>query len=342
LAGILHTEGIIHSITSYNSKLRVINAVDTTLPKTFAEEVNLGLLSNPKFLQPKYFYDSLGSYLFEKICSTEEYYVTRTETSILKKHSPDIAAKCRDKKVMVELGSGSAVKTKYVISSLIAQNKNLEYIPIDVSDILIPGSRNLIAEFENLKVSGIHAVYEDGLDIAGSLIKDPKLIIFLGSSIGNFSLSEAENFIRHIAGVMNNSDSLLIGFDLVKDIDVLNYAYNDSEGYTERFNLNILERINRELGGEFDTRKFRHRAFFNSIDSRIEMHLESLIEHDVCIHGIGKSIHFIARETIHTENSYKFTDEMINGLALHAGLKVTDTWKDNNNYFALCLMKKSG
>jgi uncharacterized SAM-dependent methyltransferase len=166
------------------------------------------------------------------------------------------------------------------------------------------------------------------------------MIIFLGSSIGNFNLPDAFYFVKHIAGVMNTGDTFLIGFDMVKDINVLNAAYNDAEGYTAKFNLNLLKRINRELNGEFNLNKFEHKAFFNEAKSRIEMHLVSQGEQDVCIHSIRKEIHFDDNETIHTESSYKFTDEMINEIASHAGLELEKVWKDKKDYFALCLMSK--
>jgi len=331
---------VIHSVTVYNSRLRVINAFNANVKNSFANNVLSGLLTVPKFLSPKYFYDVIGSDLFEKICTTPEYYVTRTETSILQKCSNDIARINSDKKVMVELGSGSSIKTKYLLKSFLDIKHQFEYVPIDVSEIMISGSIVLLDEFEGLKVSGILSEYEAGLDAAGTFINDPKIIVFLGSSIGNFNMHDAEAFIKHIACIMHENDSLLIGFDLVKDMDVLNAAYNDKQGYTAAFNLNQLTRINSELGGEFDIKKFDHKAFFNSAESRIEMHLESLVEQDVCIHGLEKSVHFRKGETIHTENSYKFTDEMINSLAAHAGLNVSDIWKDDSNYFALCLMKK--
>lgn len=337
--GTEHTE-IIHSVTAYNSRLKVINAMYGRSINTFAEDVLAGLTSSPKYLMPKYFYDSAGSELFEKICLTPEYYVTRTETAILKKYSGEIARMNSDKKAMVELGSGSSLKTRYLLKSFLDISRHFEYVPIDVSEIMISSSIKLLDDFEELRVNGILAEYEEGLGAAGLFIKEPKMIVFLGSSIGNFNLHDAEGFIRRITGIMNENDSLLIGFDLVKNIDVLNAAYDDGQGVTAAFNLNLLNRINKELGGVFDTGKFRHKAFFNKDESRIEMHLESLAAQDVCIHAIGKSISFNQGETIHTENSYKFTGEMIDRLAALAGLRVSEVWRDGKNYFSLCLMKK--
>jgi L-histidine Nalpha-methyltransferase len=333
--------GVIHAVREYNSRLRIIDAVNGSLKNSFSTDIKHGLQSMPKFIPPKYFYDTIGSELFEKICATKEYYVTRTEASILKKYSPEIAELNSGKMVMVELGSGSSVKTKYLLNSFLALKGGFEYVPIDVSDIMVSSSNALIREFGGLRINGILSEYADGLSITSRFFNKNKIIVFLGSSIGNFSKQDSKEFMVHIASGMKDNDSLLIGFDLVKDINVLNAAYDDEEGVTAAFNLNLLGRINRELGGEFETEKFRHKAFFNSAESRIEMHLVSLEDQDVCIHSIGKSVHFDKGETIHTENSYKFTDEMIRTLAAHAGLEVTDIWKDDNNYFALSMMKKN-
>lgn len=333
-------KGLISSITVYNERFKVYDAINGTVADSFARHVSDGLITFPKFLLAKYFYDTEGSELFEKICETPEYYVTRTESEILKKNVNEIASLNRDKRVIVELGSGSSVKTRYLLSSFLHNSSELMYMPIDVSGIMVASSENLLDEFENLKIDGILAEYETGLDIAGSVIKQPKIIIFLGSSIGNFNLHDAFDFVKHIARVMNDGDSFLIGFDMVKDINVLNSAYNDAEGYTAEFNLNLLKRINRELGGEFDLNRFKHKAFYNAAKSRIEMHVVSQGEQDVCIHSIKKAVHFNDGETIHTESSYKFTDEMINDISLHAGLELEKMWKDDKNYFSLCLMRK--
>jgi dimethylhistidine N-methyltransferase len=307
---------------------------------SFAEDVKNGLTASRKSLPPKYFYDEKGSGLFEKICATPEYYVTRTETEILRKYSPEIASANSGKKIMVELGSGSSVKTRYLLDSFITGNGYFKYVPIDVSDILISGSEQLLERYELLNIDAIQAEYEQGIEIAGQVSMEPKILIFLGSSIGNFDLHESEALVRGIASQMNSDDSFLIGFDMVKDEDVLNAAYNDAAGVTADFNLNLLYRINSELNGEFDISKFDHRAFFNGKESRIEMHLVSLDEQDICIHGIRKEIHFDKGETIHTENSYKFTDEMIREIAEASGLKLSHKWTDSRDYFSLCLFNK--
>ncbi len=323
-----------------NDRLSVFRVENGNGKNTFAEDVTYGLTSIPKGLHPKYFYDLKGSELFELICETPEYYVTRTESSILQKSASEIAAMNSDKKVIVELGSGSSVKTRYILSSFINNSGNITYIPIDVSDILIESAKNLLNDFEGLNIKGVISEYEEALEVVNEVVGEPKIIVFLGSSIGNFTQFEARDLIAAISSVMKKNDVFLIGFDLVKDINVLNAAYDDSKGITAKFNLNILERINNELGGNFDLSKFEHNAFFNEAESRVEMHLVSQEGQEVYIRDTDETIHFDKGETIHTENSYKFTDEIIDVLASSAGLIVDKHWKDESNWFELCLMRK--
>lgn len=323
-----------------NDRLSVFRVGNGNGKNTFAEDVSYGLTSFPKGLHPKYFYDSKGSELFERICETPEYYLTRRESSILEKSAPEIAGMNSDKKVIVELGSGSSLKTRYILSSFINNSGRITYIPIDVSDILIESAKSLLNDFEGLNIKGIISEYEEALEVVNEVVEEPKIIVFLGSSIGNFTQLEARELISAISSVMEKDDVFLIGFDLVKNINVLNSAYDDAQGITAKFNLNLLERINNELGGNFDLTKFEHKAFFNEDESRVEMHLVSLEEQEVYIKDIDETIRFDKGETIHTENSYKFTDEMIDELASSAGLRVDRIWKDKNNWFELCLMKK--
>ena len=305
----------------------------------FADDVIAGLKAKPKTISPKYFYDDKGSELFEKICETPEYYVTRTEASILKAHAAEIAAANIGKNLIVELGSGSSIKTRYILNAFIKSISPVTYVPIDVSEILIQSGNALLKDFEGLYVNGIIGEYEQALEIVSEIYPRPKLFVFLGSSIGNFDLPHAEEFMKKISASMNSGDSLLIGFDLVKDEGILNAAYNDSDGVTAEFNLNLLKRINKEFGSLIDITNFEHTAFFNHAKSRIEMHLISRCDQSFSLNGSGE-ISFRKNETIHTENSYKFTDEMIKELAQASGLSITNSWKDNNNYFELCLMHK--
>jgi len=306
---------------------------------SFADEVINGLRSEPKKISPKYFYDDNGSELFEKICATPEYYVTRTEAAILKEHSREIARANPGKNLVVELGSGSSIKTRYILSAFIRNTSQVTYVPIDVSQILVQSGNALLKEFEGLIVNGIIGEYEQAMEIVAEVYKQPKIILFLGSSIGNFDLAYAEEFMKNISACMNKGDSLLIGFDLVKDESVLNAAYNDKLGVTAEFNMNLLRRINNEFEIMLNLNNFEHHAFFNPEKSRVEMHLVSKCDQSFSLNGSGE-ISFKKNETIHTENSYKFTEKMISDLASAAGLNLQNSWKDNNNYFNLCLMDK--
>lgn len=324
-----------------NDRFSIYYAQNGKYKNTFAEDVKAGLSSFPKFLLPKYFYDATGSSLFELICQTEEYYVTRTESSILKQCSQNLVDLNSDKKYIIELGSGSSLKTRYLLSSFLNKKQNITYTPIDVSSIMVQSSKLLLEEFNGLKIKGIVGEYEEGLKIASEVITEPKIILFLGSSIGNFNPVLAEDLLRCISSAMNENDSALIGFDMIKNTDVLNAAYDDETGITAKFNLNLLLRINEELSGNFDTDKFEHSAFFNERENRIEMHLVSLQKQEVYIKDIDLKVSFAKGETIHTEDSYKFTEKIITELASSAGLCISQTWNDSKGYFSLCMIQKT-
>lgn len=323
-----------------NGRLSIYYSNGSNNINTFAEDVKSGLTAANKYLLPKYFYDKKGSELFERICLTPEYYVTKTEASILKKYADEIVKYNENRAVLQELGSGTSIKTKYLISSYIKKCKSLHYVPIDVSEIMIQSSESLINEFAGLKITGIIADYTEGIEMSSYLFAEPKLILFLGSSIGNFDLFHAEQFVQYISSKMNYGDSLLIGFDMVKDIKVLNEAYNDKEGITAEFNMNLLARMNNELEADFDLNNFRHFSFFNQDKSRIEMHLVSLKDQLVKINAIDSTISFTQGERVHTENSYKFTKEMISEIAAYSGLEFSKMWTDDKKYFSLCLFSK--
>lgn len=310
-------------------------------PKTnsFREDVLEGLSGKSKFLLPKYFYDERGSMLFEKICNTTEYYPTRTEAEILESHSDEISMRNKDIDLILELGSGSSVKTNHLLSSFLKTRSKLNYTPIDVSRILIESSKLLISSFENLYIKGIISFYEEGIDFFSAMDRSPKVILFLGSSIGNFSESESVEFMKMLAEDMGREDRLIIGFDMIKDKKILEAAYNDAEGITAEFNLNILERINRELGGNIDTGKFRHEAIFNEDRSRIEMYLVSGEKQLISIKDVNSAFQFEKDEKVHTENSYKYTKEMITALAERSGLEFSDYYSDRNNFFSLCTFR---
>jgi dimethylhistidine N-methyltransferase len=241
----------------------------------------------------------------------------------------------------VELGSGSAEKTEPILEEFHQKNNSFNFVPIDVSDIIIESSAELLNKYDKLSITGIISEYEKGLSFVSRFKNNKKLILFLGSSIGNLNPSEIDVFLKMLRTKTNPDDFILIGFDLVKDRDILFAAYNDTSGITREFNLNILRRINRELDGEFDLNKFEHRAFFNEDHLRMEMHLVAKEAQKVNIGALQTQIEFEEKESIHTENSHKFTIEMINSYAHCAGLKLLKTWRDSQDYYALCLFKRN-
>jgi L-histidine Nalpha-methyltransferase len=324
-----------------NDRFQLYRQQSDVVRHSFAEDVHDGLRNTTKKLLPKYFYDDIGSELFEQITTTPEYYPTRTERQILENSMNEIKSICQDIKVISELGSGSSEKTKIILESFLSEKHELTYIPIDVSDILVTSSERLLSRYHDLDITGIVAEYEPGLSLLSGFDNYAKLLIFLGSSIGNYNREEAGDLLKSISDSMGERDFALIGFDLIKDNNILTQAYNDSQGITEAFNLNILSRINRELDGNFNLENYRHKAFYNSIASRIEMHLVSQKDQQVFIKSLNRNYEFAKGESIHTENSHKFTDQSIAEMAASSGLNVVKTWKDSNNYFALTLFSLS-
>ncbi|MFZ1322770.1 MAG: L-histidine N(alpha)-methyltransferase [Ignavibacteria bacterium] len=319
----------------YNKRLEIFTSLKLEKGKTFAEDVKNGLSAKNKFLPPKYFYDNTGSLLFEKICKTKEYYPTVTEKKILIAKAAEISQKNMKINLITELGSGSSEKSEILINAFQNERTNLHYIPIDVSEILYESSLNLVIKYKKLSVSGIISFYENGIKLIEFIDDSPKLMLFLGSSIGNFTKKESVKFLSGIRKFMNTDDRLMVGFDLIKDENIMNSAYNDKDGYTKKFNLNILKRINRELQGNFPLSKFSHKAFYNSEKKRIEMYLTANDNITVEI-GDGKyEFDFKKGESIHTENSCKFSFEIIEDLADRSGLKISDQYTDINNYFTI-------
>lgn len=309
--------------------------------ESFAGAVRNGLCSDPKFLPCRFLYDERGSELFEQITDTPEYYPTRTERSILRTHAPTIAT-CADAPLeLVELGSGSASKTRLLIESLIEEHGSLVFRPIDISaTILEESSKDLLEAHPELEIHGLVGEYEAALrKLATTSSPDPRLVLWLGSSIGNLTREEAADFLTRVRASLGPRDRLLVGVDLRKDADVLELAYDDPAGITAAFNLNLLARINRELGGSFDLHAFEHRARYNEEIGRVEMHLTSSCEQVVRIDALGTEISFASGEAIHTENSYKYSETEIAGLAQRADLEVEATWKDVDELFSLNLLR---
>lgn len=305
----------------------------------FAEDVRSGLMASPKAMPPKYFYDELGSRLFEAICFLPEYYLTRAESEILREHSDEIVAAIASPARVVELGSGSAEKTRYLIEAMLRRQPTLHYLPIDISDASLErSSLELLHLYSNLRITAYAADYFTALQ---SLIEadenERTIALFLGSNIGNFNSAESLNFLREVRKVLRAEDGLLIGVDLKKSTDVLIPAYDDALGVTAAFNRNLLVRINRELAANFEINKFQHRAIYNEELGRVEAHLVSTEKQLVRINALDLEIRFEQGETIHTENSYKFDLAQLAALAETTGFSLEKSWFDRARRFSFNL-----
>ncbi len=305
----------------------------------FARDVATGLSRQPKTLPCCYFYDREGSLLFEEICELPEYYLPRAERSILQAHVGAILATFSQPVTLVELGSGNAAKTRILIDPLLRQQTRLCYVPVDICrTVLEESSRELLQEFAGLEIVAVAGEYHDGLRHLPARAERPKLILWLGSNVGNFDRQEAAAFLHHVGKTMTAADRLLVGIDLHKERTILEKAYDDSQGITAQFNLNLLARINRELGGHFNLEAFQHRAVYNEELGRIEMYLVSMREQHVRIDQLDRDVPLAAGEVIHTENSYKYTLEQIEALATQAGLCLQRQWLDEQRRFSTNLL----
>jgi dimethylhistidine N-methyltransferase len=304
----------------------------------FAEDVRSGLMASPKRLSCCYFYDREGSLLFEEICTLPEYYLTRAEREILEKHADELAAILPNNVRVVELGSGSSAKTRLLLAAVLRRQLRLEYVPVDIcSEMLRETSTALTADFPNLEITALAAEYYDALGYLRRLPTRPQLVLWLGSNIGNFHRKDAAAFLGKVRAMTAPQDRILVGIDLRKDREVLESAYNDARGVTAEFNLNLLTRINRELGADFDLNAFRHRAIYNNEEGRIEMYLVSTRDQCVLIPGIGIKIELAAGEAIHTENSCKYSPAEIDALTEAAGFRREIQWLDAAGRFSLNL-----
>jgi dimethylhistidine N-methyltransferase len=308
---------------------------------SFADDVRSGLTAGQKSLLPQYFYDALGSALFGAICELPEYYVTRAETEILALRAAEIAEAFGAPVRLVELGSGYARKTRLLFDAVLARQEELDYAPIDIDPhVLEESARELLNAYPRLRISAVAA---DFRDVRGAFAALPAtgsrtIVLFLGSTIGNLDPADAAALLREIHAVLSPGDALFLGADLVKPLDVLVPAYNDPLGVTAAFNLNLLARINRELGGHFDLGRFEHRALFNGEKSRIEMHLVSRGNQRVAIDDLSLDVDFADAESIHTENSYKYDEGMLAALARDGGFAIERRWSDGPGWFADVLM----
>jgi len=309
--------------------------------QSFADEITHSLNQDSKSIHPKFFYNDKGSELFEQICHLPEYYLTRTEISVLKKLQNDLPLHLNDDFRLIELGSGSSKKTRLILDVLDKIQKKLEYISIDISNIIQSSSQELQKYYDNLNTIGIISTYESGLEFVKQYDDKQNLIAFLGSSFGNFEKNAGIEFLKNINLTMKNYDLFLIGLDLVKDKKILENAYNDSQGVTSEFNLNVLSRINDELDGNFDLSKFVHHAKYNEEKQRIEIYIRSLEKQNVQIQKTGLSLQFEKDELIHTEHSHKYSIPQIYSMMKQTGFQIKQIWQDDLNHFATVLVCKN-
>jgi dimethylhistidine N-methyltransferase len=303
--------------------------------KAFSLDVLNGLSETPKRMPTKYHYDENGSRLFQKIMELPEYYPTRCETEILQTQKEKLAQLVvADNFNLVEMGAGDGKKTKILLSHFLKENLPFRYVPLDISESamreLVSSIRN---EFPNIETTGIVAEYFDGLKWLSTLDKRRNFVLFLGSNLGNFNESQARVFLRSMWNTLHPDDLILIGFDLKKDIDLMLDAYNDSQGVTAEFNLNLLTRINRELQGNFIIKNFRHYATYEVMSGAIESYLVSLEKQTVFIKEIGQTFEFESWEPIHTEYSYKYLETDIEKLAAQTGYVIEQQLFDPQKWF---------
>jgi L-histidine N-alpha-methyltransferase len=305
---------------------------------TIGDDVRRGLASTPKYLQPKYFYDAKGSILFEQITDLPEYYVARAEEEILLSSIGILMAQL-DPAEIIEIGSGSSTKTRAFFNSHINTSLGMRYLPMDVSEAMLRESAlELLRDYPFLEILGIVGDFERDLHHI-PISSHRRLILFLGSTLGNLDLANRHTFLSNIRKLMNKNDRFLLGVDLVKDSNVLHAAYNDSRGITAQFNLNILNVINKSLDAHFDLGSFTHSAFFNSDASRIEMHLVSDKAQTIQINGLKMEIALSKGETIWTESSYKFTRSRLESEFKGANLHLEEWFTDPKDFFGLALVK---
>jgi dimethylhistidine N-methyltransferase len=300
--------------------------------ESFLAEVLIGLRKPQKELPSKYFYDERGSQLFERICELEEYYITRTEASIMQAHIKEMVELIGPRVLVIEHGCGNCEKVRFLMHHL---QDPVAFIPIDISqEQLLQVARELDSVYPQLQVLPVCADYTSSFELPVPKQESKRTVVYFpGSTISNFDPIPAKHFLEHIASLCGSGGALLIGVDLKKDPAVLHKAYNDSEGLTAAFNLNLLERINRELDCDFQQDGFEHYAFYNPRESRIEMHLVS--KKGQVVHIDGKTISFAKGESIWTENSYKYNLDEFEQMAAAAGFRVERVWMDERQWFSV-------
>ena len=305
----------------------------------FAREALAGLTDSPRWLPCRFLYDERGSQLFEAICDQPEYYQTRAEAAILERHARHIR-EATGPVTLIELGSGTSVKTDYLLAAYTANGESVRYVPIDVSESALQvASESIVRRRRTVQVEGIVGTYQS----AFPLFRDhsPVMIVFLGSTIGNLNITESAQFFSDVSSSLEPGDFFLLGVDLVKDADVIEAAYNDRAGVTAQFTTNIFARMNRELGSNVDVDQLKHVAMYNSDWQRMEIFIEFLADQEVHIEPLGKSVAIGAAERVMIEISRKFVIEDLTEHVEHFGFKVLNTYFDADRWFGLLLMQRS-
>lgn len=310
--------------------VRFYDQTSSSTAGSLCDELLAGLRASPKVVSPKFFYDRRGSELFDRICIQPEYYPTRTEESILRAAAADIAAIIGPDAMLVELGSGASRKIRLLLEAM----RPTSYLGVDISrDFLLASTRRLAADYPWLEVHAACADFSQRMELPESIQSGRPVAFFPGSSIGNFTPDDAEAFLHGLHSMLPSGSGLLIGVDLIKDKATLDAAYNDAAGVTAAFNLNLLERLRDEFEADFDTASFTHLAFYNDAASRIEMHLVSRATQAVSV--AGENFRFDEGETLHTENSYKYSVEGFRELAGRAGFRPRALWTDRQALFSI-------
>jgi L-histidine N-alpha-methyltransferase len=310
--------------------------------ESIASAASEGLMSWPKWLPSWLFYDAEGSRLFDQITELPEYYLTRTERSILADRAEEIIALAagNDALRLVELGAGSADKTRLLLAAAVNRQDTVFYEPLDVSASALADAQDRIErEISGVLVTPRVLDYTHGCELDAACTGERRLVLYIGSSIGNFEPDEARRILENVREALAPGDAMLLGVDLVKDRNALLAAYDDAAGVTAAFNRNLLVRLNRELGADFDPDAFTHRAVWNRFRSRIEMHLANRLPQTVLIPALDLRVEFAAGETIHTENSYKYRPGQAEALLTEAGYSPAATWTDAQGWFAVCLAR---
>jgi L-histidine N-alpha-methyltransferase len=309
---------------------------------SFSIDVDQGLSLQHKAISSKYFYDDIGSKLFQKITKHTDYYPTRTETQILHSIKDKLPKLIKLNEIdIIELGPGDGTKGKIIIDGFLKNDYKVNYYPIDISKKALQLLSKNLPPNKNLFVHGIIGEYLDGLKLIKKESKNKQLVVFLGSSIGNFNTKQSKKFLTNIYKNISNNSYMFTGFDLKKNLSVLNKAYNDSSGLTRKFNLNILNRINNDLKGEFKLKNFIHFGNYNPVLGTMESYLISLIKQNVWIKKLNKSFKFEVFEPIHLEYSFKYSEDNISDLATSSNFKIIKNYTDEKKYFINSIWKKS-